>query len=107
MGLYDAFILNDFLECPLCGAKEKARIKEFQTKELGQFFQCFKIGEKAILNDCFQLLDGKYPAYSSCDKCDAWIDANAVIEGGKFVRIEDIKAMTQEERWNNIGVGEC
>ena len=38
MGLYDSFVLNDFLECPLCRAKEEALIKEFQTKQLGQLF---------------------------------------------------------------------
>ena len=107
MGCYDSFVLDDFLECPLCGVKEEACIKEFQTKKLVQLFAHIKIGEEAIINDCLQLKDGKYPIYSSCHLCNAWIDANAVIEGGKFVRIEDIKAMTQEERWNNIGVGEC
>ena len=104
MGLYDSFVLNDFLECPLCGAKEEAYIKEFQTKKLGQFFAHIKVGEDAMLNDCLQLKDGTYPVHSSCHLCRAWIDANAVIEGGKFTGIENIKAMTQEEKWKNMGI---
>ena len=105
MGLYDAFILDDFFECPLCGATEEGRIKEFQTKELGQFFQSFKVGEKVVFNECLQLEDGVYPVYSSCKKCRAWIDASVVIEDGKFIGLSAFEARTQEEKFKEIRGG--
>jgi len=105
MGCYDSFRLPKPLMCPICKVADDS-LGEFQTKEFGGWLRIFLLGKEVIFNGCLYLKDGKYPVYTFCDSCDAWIDANAVIEGGKFVRIEDIKAMTQKERWNNIGVGE-
>jgi hypothetical protein len=96
MGLYDSFWLKKPIECPLCHAKKDSGIQEFQTKELGGQFYTFKIGEKAESNH-FILKDGKYDIYSSCDKCKAWITAEAVIKNGIFASIVDIKSKPKKE----------
>jgi hypothetical protein len=34
------------------------------------------------------ILDGKYNCYTNCNRCDSWIEANAIIENGIFIEIE-------------------
>ena len=102
MGCFDSFVLDDFLECPLCGAKEEGEINEFQTKEFGEFLHVFKVGDEVVFNGILQLKNGKYAVYTACEKCNAWITANIIIESGRFIGITEIKAIPQEEKWKEI-----
>lgn len=66
MGLYDT--IEDELFCPFCGAK----IKGFQTKDLGQNMFMWTIKEIKSVKTRKWKDDTRI--YTHCDKCGEWVE---------------------------------
>jgi hypothetical protein len=90
MGLYDSFRLASPIECQVCHTA-KSGLDEWQTKELGEWFCSFNVGDRVVFSGSLQLLDGTYPVYACCDGCGAWVEADIRIRDGIFVGLENIR----------------
>jgi hypothetical protein len=97
MGCYDSFFLSEPMACPICGDVVGIGT-EFQTKDFGENLQSFRIGEVVIFNGVLLLIDGSYSVYGDCRKCHAWIDAQVVIDGHKFIGLVDVRAKSMREK---------
>ncbi len=115
MGLFDTFIDEDST-CPNC----KAKVSDWQTKDLDNLMERWKKGDfvqyrkleiiteeerkqkypddkfaplrrtKQFVSNIPLMSYGKIPVDTSCDDCEAWLEAYAIIQGGRFSGIVKI-----------------
>ncbi len=123
MGMFDSFYDEDS-ECPKCHTKVKG---DWQTKRLQSLMESWRRGDflqyrrlevvpeeerkekdrgtlfgafrrtSDYLSDAPLLFNGKVPVHTSCDKCDARLEAYAKILDGRFVGIVEVEADGEEK----------
>ncbi len=85
MGFYDEFLYE--FTCPECGGE----LRWWQTKALDCGLERYEPGDP-VHCEGLVLERAKVHVYEHCSNCKTWYDAYAVIEDGRFVRVEDIAA---------------
>ena len=123
MGTYDSFYDEDST-CPKCNAKvgewQTKRLDSLLAHwKKGDFFQyrkyesipeeerrekyghrkfapILRITEK-FQSDTPILSNGEVPVYTSCDSCNAWLEAYAKITDGRFVGIIEVEVGGEEK----------
>lgn len=90
MGLFDSFIA-ELKPCPLC---DGILGEEYQTKALDTSMELWRIGD-LVETEELRVEKGRIYCYTICRTCGAWIDAYAIIDGGRFKGVEISKAITR------------
>lgn len=99
MGMFDMFILKEKFYCPSCGKDlseehHGTSVTVFQTNHLGGMMYGYVQGETPVETPYgLTIVKGKIPAKIYCRSCRTLIDCNAVIDGGRFVRIEVVQTV--------------
>lgn len=87
MGLFDT--ITDELFCPFCGAK----VKDFQTKDLGQNMMDWTIA------DIVSIMSPKWSddinIYSQCPKCKKWVH---IVLRGENMSHDELERLMIERR---------
>lgn len=80
--MFDTF--EGELGCPFCGYL----LQEFQTKSFVRLLKWIKQGETLPKDSGIEITKGRISVYTSCKGCGKWVEAWAVIDEGRFVRLE-------------------
>ena len=124
MGMYDSFYDEDS-KCPKCHMKMKGDWQTKHLDSFlgswrkGDFLQYHKFetipeeerkrkhGDKPLApllrrtneyrSDAPLLFNGKVPVHTSCDNCNAWLEAYAKITNGRFAGIVEVEADGEEK----------
>ena len=84
MGLFDSFLSDTMLKCPVCGTELG---KDLQTKALGQGMSSWRVGDRVESLDV-HIERGYVESRVYCQACRRECVFRAVIVDWKFVGIE-------------------
>jgi len=86
MGMYDTFEADG--DCPECAVVNS----DWQTKSMSDpMLDRWKVGDLFLQTvPVILIMEGRVHCYTSCDHCNVWLEASALIEKGVFVGLDEI-----------------
>ncbi len=84
MGLFDSVDVPHY--CPKCNKKSS----EYQTKDLAQHMQHYKVGESFLLHG-MKVLEGEFGIYGIClnPKCHTKVEGKAYVRHGRLQKVTE------------------